>query len=172
MITLRQWPHGSRELLNELYAECDQSMCLVRLPVPLPKEETDRYMHIIETGNNQGRPFLCFGIYLDDRLIGKTELTRYEEGSAEADIIIQRDYCSKGYGTQALQELISTARAEEWCERIIAYIDLQNRAALKLFAKAGFQKGRTFRADVAVYEQGSLRVETHSGLECVKELQI
>ena len=95
MIHLEQWPQNTEEALIDLYRDTDQSLCLVRVNTDA-KEQTDNYIRIIETGDNEGKPFLCQAVYLDERLIGKAELTRYEDDSAELDIVLRSEYCGKG----------------------------------------------------------------------------
>ena len=169
MIRLETWPADDGSLLEALYEKTDQSHCLVQLPVPLPKQQTENYLRVIRSSDNDGKPFVCFAILLDGRLIGKTELTRYNDGSAELDIIISREYCNKGNGTEALNALITHVFAEDWCHMIRAYTALENRAALKMLAKAGFRPGGTFAADIMVPDGTSYKIETKKGLECIRE---
>ncbi|MBR2828972.1 MAG: hypothetical protein IKE68_00310 [Solobacterium sp.] len=49
-VKLKPFPAADSTALNELYAHVNQRYCLVQLPVPLPEEETARYLEVIRTG--------------------------------------------------------------------------------------------------------------------------
>ncbi|MCR4949977.1 MAG: GNAT family N-acetyltransferase [Solobacterium sp.] len=170
MITLEKWP-DSYDLLNDLYANADQTHCLVRLPVPLPEGQTENYLKIIREERNEDRPFHCFAILLDGQIIGKTELTCDTEGYAELDIILKQASCGKGYGTQALMMLCEKAKENRWCRQIHAYTDSENLPALKMLTKTGFRRYRAFKADVMSGNEGTYRIETRKGYEYIKVLE-
>lgn len=170
MIRLEQWPYNAAEQLNLLYSQTDQSGCLVRLPVPLPYENTVRYINGIRQNEMDGRPFLCRAVYEDDTCIGKIELTRYEDMSAEIDIILRKEWCHQGFGTEALRQMIELVRAMDWCVRIHAYVDTSNIAAGKLFAKSGFAIGGFFNADVLTSENGEYVMVKKRGCEMILDI--
>ena len=169
-VVLEKWP-DSYDLLNDLYASADQSHCLVRLPVPLPGEQTEGYLKIIREEQNEGRPFHCFAIKLSGTVIGKAELTCDPDGTAEMDIILKKEYCGKGYGTAAVNLLCEMAQENRWCRQVEAYADSENLPALNMLAKAGFRRYRSFRADVMSGSERTYRIEQRKGYEYIRTLE-
>ena len=166
-VKLKPFPASDSTALNELYAHVNQRYCLVQLPVPLPEEETARYLEVIRTGNNNGQPFVCFGIFMEDSLIGKIELTRQDDGDAELDVVIRDSETGKGYGTEALQILLREVYRRSWCRAVYAYAAKDNSHARRMLAHAGFRQMRTFQADVMRWDQGTYRVEPQTGYEYI-----
>jgi RimJ/RimL family protein N-acetyltransferase len=105
MIRLEKFPYLRKEPLEELYAEADQSFCLVHLPVPLPLNSTRKYLLAVRRELADGKPFLCYAIVLDDQIIGKIEVTKDHNDDAELDLIMKTAYANQGYGTEALRQL-------------------------------------------------------------------
>ena len=171
MIALKKWTDVHHDALENLYENVDQSRCLIQLMVPLPKEQTEKYIHAIQTGIVDGKPFLCFAITLDDEIIGKTELSRYPNNAAEIDIVLQKEYTGKGYGTKALQQLYTYVQKTSWCNAIYAYVSSENIPAGKMFARAGYALGRPFQADVMVPVDGNYRMETKKGYEFIIDVE-
>lgn len=167
MITLKPWPL-SYEAMNSLYAQSDQSFCLVQLPVPLDKANTFRYLRAVQSQNADGKPFLCRSIQLDEQLIGKIELSRYETMDAELDIILKKDFCFKGYGREALRQMEELVKEMNWCRSVYAYVDTGNIPAAKMLAGSGYEIGRFFSADVMIPDQGSYILKTRRGCEMRK----
>lgn len=167
MIELKTWPL-SYEAMNTLYADSDQSKCLVQLPVPLDKANTFNFLKAVNTGNSNGHPFLCRAIMLEDRLIGKIELSRYDSYDSELDIILLKEECSKGYGREALKLLEEEVKQKEWCRSIYAYVDTENIAAGKMLAACGYEIGRFFTADVMIPHEGSYVIKSRRGCEMRK----
>ena len=167
MIELRDW-QLSYEVMNSLYHKVDQSHCLVQLAVPLERANTFRYLQAVQAGNSNGKPFIAKGIWLDGTLIGKIELSRYDSMDAELDIVIAKEYCSKGYGRQAVALLEQMVRKTGWCRSIYAYVDTANIPAGKMLAACGFEIGRFFSADVMVPYEGTYAIKTARGCEMRK----
>ena len=166
-VKLKPFPAQDSTALNDLYAQVNQRYCLVHLPVPLPQEETARYLEVIRTGNNAGQPFICFGIYAEAVLIGKIELTRQDDGDAELDVVIRESETGKGYGTQALGILLKEVYRRGWCRAVYAYVSRDNSHARRMLTHAGFRQMRAFQADVMRWDGGSYRVEPQTGYEYI-----
>lgn len=167
MIELKPWPL-SYEAMNTLYSNADQSHCLVQLPVPLERANTFRYLQAVQSENSNGKPFLCRSIWLDEQLIGKIELSRYESYDAELDIILRKEFCHQGYGREALLVMEQLVREQEWCRSIYAYVDTENIAAGKMLAACGYEIGRFFSADVMIPSGGQYILRTRRGCEMRK----
>ena len=64
MIELKKWTDVRHDTLENLYENVDQSKCLIQLMVPLPKEQTEKYITAIQTGIVDDKPFLCFAMMI------------------------------------------------------------------------------------------------------------
>ena len=153
------------EWLNDLYEQTDQTCCLNRVMIPLDEEFTRNYFLAVRTGNNGGFPFLAFAVSAGGKDIGKAELTLQEDGRAELDLILKKDWCHRGYGTLALQKLIETAKARGFSKGIAAYVNEEHEVMKRLLEHAGFEKGRSFRADVLTPSGRSFAVKEVRGRE-------
>lgn len=169
MITLRQWPEDAEEALRGLYRDVDQSRCLVAVNTDSP-EQTKKYIHIIRSGDNEGRPFICRAVYLDDLLIGKAELTAYSDGSAELDIVIRREYTGKGIGARAVTELAEEAAGTKFCGKIRAYVSSDNIPAGRMLMKTGFKPVRKFRADIMTPGGNDYKLQEKTGYEFILDI--
>ena len=165
---LEPWKYSMRQELEDLYAAADQSGCLVQLPVPLQKPQTDAYLEGVRTGQIDGNPFFCFAVMADNDLIGKIEITVQEDRFAELDVILRKDMCGKGYGKQAVTALIGLAARRQWCRGICAYAADENRAVQEVLVSTGFQPQRTFAADVLVPAGSSYYLKQCQGTEYIR----
>ena len=167
-IHLMPWKAAMRQELEDLYAQADQSLCLVRLPVPLQEQQTDAYLEGVRTGRMDGNPFHCYAVMLEDELIGKIELTVQEDRFGELDVLLKKDMCGRGYGKQAVNAMIGLAAKKQWCRGICAYTVRENRAMQDVLQAAGFQAGRSFAADVLVPDRASYYLRQFEGIEYVR----
>ncbi|MBR3356514.1 MAG: GNAT family N-acetyltransferase [Solobacterium sp.] len=167
-IQLVSWHPEMRQELQDLYAAVDQSFCLVQLPVPLQKPQTDAYLEGVRTGQMDGNPFHCFAVMKEDELIGKIELTVQEDRFAELDVILKKEMCGKGYGKQAVSAMIGLAARKQWCRGICAYTVRENLAMQAVLVSAGFQSRRSFTADVIVPNGSSYYLRQFEGIEYVR----
>lgn len=165
MITLNSLPINY-EVLNDLYEHTDQSFCLNRVAVPLDEDSTRNYFLAVRSGINNGMPFDAKGIFLDGKLIGKAERTIYEDGSAELDLIIRKEYCGNGYGTEALNRFLTQAAQ---CTSFCAYIESSNLPAARVLEKSGFHAKRNFLADVMTPQSGTYALRTVEGTEYIRK---
>lgn len=170
MISLHELPIRYEEL-NRLYEHCDQKYCLNALPTPLDEMMTRSYFLMVRTGRNNGNPFLCRGIFLDGTLIGKIELTKEEDGSAELDLIMDQAYENRGYGSEALRRMIDLSKDTGFCDSICAYVQEENEAMKRVLEKNGFEAVRPFKADVMTPLTDGYRLRTVSGREYMCTLQ-
>ena len=167
MITLEKWPYNRKEPLEELYANTDQTYCLVQLPVPLPLSSVREYLKAVRSEDLKGRPFLCYAIKNDGAIIGKIEASKDEEGEAELDLIIRRDMVNQGYGSQALGQFLSILKNKDWCSVLCAYVNADNIAIRKVLENSSFVQGRDFAADVMVPDRGTYTMKTMKGTEYI-----
>lgn len=168
MITLNELPIRYEEL-NDLYEHTDQSFCLNKVAVPLDEDTTRGYFMMVRSHSNNGMPFAAKGIYWDRTLIGKIERTVYDNGCAELDIILRKEYCGKGYGTEALRQFLALPETENECMTFCAYVEEDNIAAQKALEKTGFEAKRQFKADVVTPQAGTYILRTVNGIEYIRE---
>ena len=168
MITLSELPIRYDDL-NDLYEHTDQTFCLNRVSVPLDEDTTRGYFMMVRTGLNDGMRFAAKGIFLDQRLIGKIERTVYENGCAELDLIVRKEYCGKGYGTEALRQFLALPENRTECDSYCAYIDAKNHAAAGVLEKNGFEAKRNFQADVITPQGDAYTLRTADGVEYIRE---
>ena len=169
-IQLMPWNPDDCVNLEELYANADQTHCLVCLRLPLEKDATVRYLEGVRRKEIDGNPFYCYAVMLEDRIIGKIELTVQEDRFGELDVILRRDCCGKGNGTQAVRSMIALAAKKQWCRGITAYTDAENAAIQAVLEKNGFQKQRRFQADVLVPSGNTYYLRPCDGIEYVRFL--
>ena len=156
--------------LNHLYEQVNQSCCLVQVQTPLAEEKAKQYIDAMESGKVGDKAFLCRGIYSDDTLIGKIEVSRYEDGSAELDLILREEDTQKGYGKEALEKLEEMILEEHWCHEIVAYVKDDNVAMRKLLEGNGYEAERPFKADIMVPRDGKYQLQEIQGFEYRKVL--
>ena len=164
-IRLEKWPRNGRKQLEELYENVDQQHCLVQVPLPMPEEETKAYIHAIDAGIVDEKPFLCFGIQEGDDIIGKIELSKDDKGVAELDLIIRKEYENQGVGTKALKEMMRYVEKENWCDEIEAYVNEENVAMMKVLENNGFLRQKKFKADIVVRQDDLYTLKEINGYE-------
>ena len=167
MITIQKWPTDSIEPLNDLYKDVDQTYCLVHLSSPLPINEAYHYLHAIREEIVNDKPFLCFGIYLNQESIGKVEVSRYPTNEAELDIVIKKQHTGEGYGTKAITLLINHLNENNWCKSIHAYVHEDNIPIRKILEKNGFKPSQKFKTDIATYDDGIYSMKEITGVSYV-----
>lgn len=170
MIVVLPWPADDAASLEQLYAEVDQQYCLVALPVPLPESKTAQYLNAIRIGETNGLPLLCLAVMHDEGIIGKIDLFRSPDQSAEIDIVLKQRFTHQGYGTEALRQAIAMIRQIHWCTSIHAYIRQDNLPAVKLMEASGFTANRRFKADIMKEENGLYQLSVVQGIEYVLQL--
>ena len=169
MIRLEKWPTQRMDALKELYEHADQSHCLVRIRVPLDVSATRNYFRAIRSENVNGKPFLCYAILLDDTIIGKIEASKDINEDGELDLILKKEYSLQGYGTEALRQFMKMLEEKQWCRRLTAYVDSDNKAMIRVLEKNGFEKKRNFCADVMAPSGNAYSLRTVAGSENVYE---
>ena len=167
MIRIQKWPTESIQPLNDLYMDVDQTYCLVQLSTPLPTNEAYHYLNAIREGIVNEKPFLCFGIYMDQELIGKVEVSRYPNNEAELDIVLKKQCTNKGYGSEALSLLIEHLKELNWCKSIHAYVNEENGFVRRILEKNSFQPSRKFKTDIATFHDGIYTMKEITGIEYI-----
>lgn len=171
-VQLKKWEGDVGSQLEDLYEQVDQSKCLVTLSIPLSKEKLENFIQAIQQEVVEGKAFQSFAIWVEEEMIGKIELTRYENRTSELDLVIKEAYCGKGYGTEAVKLLLQFVQAENWCTSIHAYVDESNQEVIHMLWKNGFQKGRSFQADISMEQEGTYYFQVKKGVEMIWNLTL
>lgn len=150
--------------LNDLYKEVNQDVCLVSLPIPLEESKASAYVEAIEKGRVGERELLSYGIYEENELIGKIEVTKIDE-VAELDLVIKEKYENFGFGKGALKEFLSIINEINYCEKIEAFVRSDNTKMIKVLEANFFNRGREFKADIMKEHEGIYQLMTVNGYE-------
>ena len=96
---------------------------------------------------------------VEGRPVGLVRLDCGPDGVAEITMVVAPDSRREGHGDKIFQQALTRARAVGM-RRLVAYIDLQNVAALEFFAAHGFESqgvsGSRIRLDRIVHAGGCL----------------
>ncbi len=87
---------------------------------------------------------------LDGKLIGNVGIQHIDFSDRKADIGIvigEKDFWSKGYGTDALRVLVGYLFDELNMERVQLFADSRNKRALACYKKVGFKQEGLMRHD-------------------------
>jgi diamine N-acetyltransferase len=87
---------------------------------------------------------------LDGKLIGNVGVQRIDYSDRKADIGIvigEKDFWSKGYGTDALTVLLGYLFDELNMERVSLFVDSRNKRAYSCYRKVGFKREGVMRHD-------------------------
>ena len=115
---------------------------------PLTREQTRRWIEKSQA-NYQQHGFGCFAVVAkaDDRLIGYCGLVKSTNtGEQEAEIIyaLKQQYWRQGLASEAAQAMLDFGLQQCRLKRIVATIDPQNQASIRIVEKWGlkFQEQR------------------------------
>ena len=87
----------------------------------------------------------CYGIKVQDRLIGQVNYNEIENEGTELDIwIASKEDWGKGYGSKALQMLVKLLHEERGLTHFLIVPVSANTRAIQAYQKAGFQILETY----------------------------
>ena len=155
--------------LNELYKDVNQDLCLVSLPTPLEASKAKAYAEAINSGRVGERELLSYGIYAEDELIGKIEVTKID-GIGELDLVIKKQYENFGYGKKAIKEFLNIITSNKFCDFIDAFVRSDNEKMIRILKINNFLYGRDFKADVMKEHEGIYQLMTVKGYEYFIEI--
>lgn len=113
--------HDVTRYLNTKSATYDQLLKYVSFMIKSPKH-------------------FLFGIYNETgQHVGNITLNNIENNQADIGLLIGKEHWNKGYGTEALKQVIAYAFNTLGLKRVWANCNLKNVSALKIFKKAGFK---------------------------------
>lgn len=111
----------------------------------------------LETRQSQGYPVLIAEDEATDRIVGWSGLSPYHARpgyrfTAENSVYVAHDRRGQGLGKQLLAPLLDAAR-EMGLRAIIASIDSENEASLRLHAAFGFERVGHFRQVITKFDR-------------------
>lgn len=118
----------------------DQVMKFVTGKAPNLEESRRRYDRILSVNELQQSGGF-FKVYDRSYLIGLGKLEDYkkEDSTYEVGYLLLEDYWGMGYGTSICHDLIQFARNNELANFVMAMIDPENIASLKILEKNGLK---------------------------------
>ncbi len=120
-----------------------------------PEQVKEKYKEIEKAAEQYNQFYFALHTCSDDRLIGFAQIFWIEWSNGHARVKLgigdPADW-GKGYGAEALDMLLRFAFIELNLHRLTAVVQGYNRAALRLFSKAGFVE--EVRRRQAVYRDG------------------
>lgn len=100
-----------------------------------------------------------FMIIFNQKAIGHVNLSKRKNSWHETQIIIgEKEYWGKGYGTEAIKELIKRAKSKG-ISKIYLEVRPDNLRAIRAYEKCGFQKIRIIKYPKNKYLPETLRME-------------
>lgn len=81
---------------------------------------------------------ICLGLFKDNKLVGQAAwLIPFESTMGVVNICLLKEYCSQGYGTSLLRNLLSFIDHDKMITYLI--VDLKNKRAAASYRKIGFK---------------------------------
>ncbi len=112
---------------------------LARLPHPYELSDAEEWIALQPERRRSGTEF-CYGVTLDDRLIGSCGTLNLDDGSYELGYWIGEPYARRGYMTEALASLLPFIFENLRLHRIEAAVLPENAASRALLKKVGFRE--------------------------------
>jgi|Deesub1362B_J571_1020462.scaffolds.fasta_scaffold00016_104 RimJ/RimL family protein N-acetyltransferase len=93
-----------------------------------------------------------------DKIIAEARLIRYSDSAAEFGIIVHDDYRNMKLGQNLVKMIIELAR-DVGVRRLIAFCTIDNKIALHIYKKLGFNVEKRLKAEKSVFdEKGFVRL--------------
>jgi RimJ/RimL family protein N-acetyltransferase len=143
LVRLRAVERSDLPAFVRWFNDSEVTQFLLRSP-PMSMEEEEHWYDGLLT--REGKVFAIDT--LEGKLIGNAAIVHidYTERKADVGILIgEKDYWSKGYGTDALTVLLGYMFDELNMERIWLYADERNEKAQSCYRKVGFRKEGVLR---------------------------
>ena len=127
---------------------------LVRMYTTL-SQESMRFLRPYKFSKNEVRDMLervdfknVYSIVAEweGEIVAEARLIRHSDKTAEIGIIVHDRFKNQGIGQRLLKEMIEMARKES-IEKLIAFVNEKNSAAIHVFKKHGFEVEKRFSAE-------------------------
>lgn len=124
----------------ELLIDKDVQKYLPGIPIYTGKDMAISYISDRLSKKYQDNNFYDWGIFLDEKLIGRITVYKQDEDRRMADLVwyLNPNYRGKGYMTEAAITITNFLK-DIGFERIEAFANVENVASQKVMKKAGFQ---------------------------------
>lgn len=125
----------------------------------IPHENIDYTQGFISwlTSDYKDSQTYCWGIQLDEEIIGFTLVANVSEWNGNIAYYIKREQWSNGYATEVVDAVINFMFSEVGVDRIAAKHSIKNTASGKVLKKAGMR----YRGHVKEYEYYTSKSEWH-----------
>ena len=137
-LILRPLGHGDAKPLAELADNWNIARMLARLPHPYELSDAEEWIALQPERRARGTEF-CYGVRLDDRLIGSCGVLGHDDGSYELGYWIGEPYWNRGYATEAAETVIAATTATFGPGRVVAGHFADNHASGRVLTKLGFR---------------------------------
>jgi RimJ/RimL family protein N-acetyltransferase len=168
-LILREWKKGDEKQLIEGINNLNVTKWLFLVPYPYTKKDSNWWInHCSENRRKKGRDNFSLAVELKDqnKVIGGASLDDVNKfkGSATIGYWIAEPYWKKGYGSEALNELLKFAFNKLKLRRVEATIFVGNPSSGKLFEKFGAKLEGKKRKSIKCKADGKIKDEYVYGL--------
>ena len=137
-LILRPLEAGDAPALAGLADNWNIARMLARLPHPYELSDAEEWI-ALQPGRRESGAEFCYGVTLDNRLIGSCGTLRLDDGSYELGYWIGEPWWNKGYATEAAEAVIAETAAKFGPGRIVAGHFADNHASGRVLTKLGFR---------------------------------
>lgn len=168
-LILREWKQGDQKQEIEGINNLNVSKWLLVVPYPYTKKDADWWVnHCIEKYKKKKKEGYPFAIELKEgkKVIGGIGIDKIDksQGKASVGYWIAEPYWKKGYGSEALRELLKFAFDKLKLRRIEAGVFAGNPSSGKLLEKFGAKLEGTKRKSRVCKADGKIKDEYIYGL--------
>ncbi|MBS7632348.1 GNAT family N-acetyltransferase [Candidatus Bathyarchaeota archaeon] len=158
VVLIRRFEMEDKENLVGMYASLSDEALRWAMP-PYTREAIERWLSNIQN------LIVLVAVY-GGKIVGHAQILKYpharRKGTGDLLIYLHQDFHNVGLGTAMLRKLIEIAAAEE-IHRIGLRVIADNKSAIHLYEKLGFQKEGVMRASY-LGEDGKYHDEVVMGL--------
>ena len=138
MIELKEYNSGHRESLLRLLNNPNVEKWLLSVPTPYTQTDADNFISsVINDKNNPDRR--RYAIEVGGVHVGGIGLHISQNYSAELGYWIGEEYWNRGYGSEALKQILSIAFEELQLGRVYAIVFDGNESSERMLLKCGFE---------------------------------
>lgn len=137
-LILRPLDESDARPLAELANNWNIARMLARLPHPYELSDAEAWISIQPERRASGAEF-CYGVTLEDALIGSCGVMRHDTGTYELGYWIGEPFWNRGFATEAAEAVIAETAAKFGAARIVAGHFVDNHASGRVLTKLGFR---------------------------------
>jgi aminoglycoside 6'-N-acetyltransferase len=155
VISLRKIKLSDRKYFAKWWQSGDLKRFTSGRPGLISGKKVDKYF--LAMINNKGD--YHFMIIAERKIIGHINLSKRKDNWYETQIIIgEKEYWGRGYGAEAIKQLIKKAKSKE-ISKIYLEVRPDNSRAIRAYEKCGFRKIKLIKYPKNKYLSETLRME-------------